>query len=94
MLEVRKTERFLADVEDIVVFVARDNLQGALDLEALLHSQTAQLADPNFSRRQGRVPGTWELVAHPNYVVVLQQTPTTVTVLAVLHVARQFPPAR
>ena len=94
MLEVRKTERFLADVEDIVVFVARDTLQGALDLEALLHSQTAQLADPNFPRRRGRVPGTWELVAHPNYVVVLQQTPTAVTVLALMHVAQQFPPAR
>jgi toxin ParE1/3/4 len=94
MLEVRKTERFLADVEDIVVFVARDNVQAALDLEALLHSQTAQLADPNFPRRRGRVPGTWELVAHPNYVVVLHQTSMAVTALSVLHVARQFPPAR
>ncbi len=94
MREVRKTERFLADVEDIVAFVARDNVQAALDLEALLHTQADQLANPNFPRRRGRVPGTWELVAHPNYVVVLQQTPKVVTVLAVLHVARQFPPAR
>jgi plasmid stabilization system protein ParE len=94
MPQVRKTERFLADLEDTVVFIARDNVQATLDLEALLHSQVDHLADPNFPRRLGRVPGTWELVAHPNYVVVLHQTATAVTALAVLHVARQFPPAR
>lgn len=94
MLEVRKTERFLTDVEDIVVFVARDNVQAALDLEALIHSQVDRLADPNLPRRKGRVAGTLELVAHPNYVVVLHQTSMAVTALSVLHVARQFPPAR
>jgi len=30
-------------------------------------------------------------VVHPNYVVALQQTETTVTVLNLLHVARQYP---
>lgn len=94
MLEVRKTERFLDDLDGIVEFVARENVQAALDLEELLHTQVDQLADPNFPWRRGRVPGTWELVAHSNYVVVLQQTSVAVTVLAVLHVARQFPPAR
>jgi len=91
---VRKTERFQADLEDIVLFVAHDNVQAALDLEALIHSQVDRLADPNFPRRKGRVPGTLELVAHPNYVVVLHQTSMAVTALSVLHVARQFPPAR
>jgi hypothetical protein len=32
-----------------------------------------------------------ELVAHPNYIVLLQQTETTVTALAVMHAARQYP---
>jgi hypothetical protein len=37
------------------------------------------------------VPGTLELVAHPNYIVLLEQTSTTVTALALMHVARQYP---
>ena len=32
-----------------------------------------------------------ELVAHPNYVVVFEQTDTTVTVFNLLHAARQYP---
>jgi plasmid stabilization system protein ParE len=37
------------------------------------------------------VAGTLELVVHPNYVVILEQTPDTVTVLEVLHVAMKYP---
>ena len=56
-----------------------------------LHLDLEQLADHNFPRRLGRVAGTMELVAHPNYIVLLQQTETTVTALAVMHSARQYP---
>lgn len=87
MLKVEKADSFMRDMDDIVVHVAQDNLGAAVDLEARIHS----LADPNFPRRRGRVRGTLELVAHPNYVVVLRQTDTTVTALSVMHVARQYP---
>lgn len=90
-LQVIKTHQFLADLEDVVLFIAQDNVTAAMDMEQRLHSQVDSLADPKFPRRLGRVPGTLELVAHPNYVVLLQQTETTVTVLAVMHVARQYP---
>jgi hypothetical protein len=55
------------------------------------HLDLEQLADHNFPRRPGRVAGTMEMVAHPNYIVLLQQTETTVTVFNLLHVARQYP---
>ena len=55
------------------------------------HLDLEQLADHNFPRRLGRVAGKMELVAHPNYIVLLQQTETTVTALAVMHAARQYP---
>ncbi len=90
-LKVVKTEQFLVDVEDVVLFIAQDNVIAALDLEQHVHSQVDGLADPNFPRRLGRRPDTLELVVHPNYVVVLQQTDTTVTALNLLHVARQYP---
>ena len=90
-LHVVKTEQFHLDLEQLVLYVARDNITAALALEALIHRQVDQLADHNFPRRLGRVPGTMELVAHPNYIVLLQQTETTVTALAVMHAARQYP---
>lgn len=91
VLKVHKTEQFQVDLNDTVLFIAQDNVQTAIDMEQLLHRQVDQLADPNFPRRKGRVPGTLELVAHPNYVVLLEQTRTTVTALALMHVARQYP---
>ncbi len=88
---VIKTDQFLQDVEDVVLFIAQDNLNAADALERRIHQQVDSLADPNFPRRMGRQPGTLELVVHANYVVVLQQTDTTVTLLNLLHVARQYP---
>lgn len=90
-LKIIKTEQFQLDLESMVLYVARDNIDAALALEALIHSQVDQLADPNFPRRLGRVAGTLELVANPNYIVLLQQTDTTVTALALMHVARKYP---
>lgn len=91
MHTVIKTIQFLRDLDDVVLFIAQDNVAAALELEQRVHSQVDRLADPNFPRRSGRVRGTQELVVHPNYVVVLQQTDTTVTALNLLHVARKYP---
>ena len=91
MLKVEKTDQFVSDLEGIVLHVAQDNLIAAADLEHHIHDQVDRLKDPNFPRRRGRKAGTLELVAHPNYVVVLTQTKTVVSALNVVHVARQYP---
>lgn len=90
-LQVIRTPRYEADLIAIGDYIAQHNADAAYDMLVLLESQVDQLADPNFPRRTGRVPGTLELVAHPNYVVLLTQTRTTVTALALMHVARQYP---
>ena len=91
MFSVEKTDQFQTDLDEIVEHIALDNPMAALDMEWHIHHQVDSLADPNFPRRRGRVPGTLELVVHPNYVVVVTQTDTVVTALAVMHVARQHP---
>jgi toxin ParE1/3/4 len=78
----------LSAIEDRI---AQDNPGAAIDLWLATDDQVSQLVDPNFPRRRGRVEGTLELVAHPNYVVVLTQTLDTVTAVDVLHTARQYP---
>jgi len=91
MLKVTKADQFLIDLEDVVLYIARDNINAALDMEIRVHQQVDKLADPNFPRRKGRKAGTMELVVHPNFIVVVQQTETTVIALNLLHVARQYP---
>ncbi|MBK5205409.1 MAG: type II toxin-antitoxin system RelE/ParE family toxin [Polaromonas sp.] len=91
MLRVRRLPGYIDDLDGIAEYIAQDNSQAAYDMWQLIDDQVEKLADPNFPRRRGRRAGTLELVAHPNYVVVLEQTATTVTAMAVMHVARQYP---
>lgn len=90
-LQVIRTPRYEADLMAIGEYIQQHNPNAAYDMLMLLETQVDRLADPNFPRRKGRVPGTLELVAHPNYIVLLKQTSTTVTALALMHVARQYP---
>ncbi len=41
--------------------------------------------------RPGRVSGTRELIAHPNYIVVYQITETAIDVLRLLHARQHYP---
>jgi len=41
--------------------------------------------------KPGRVKGTREMVVRPNYVVVYREDSRAVTILRVLHAARQWP---
>ena len=90
-LKVNRAEPYRCDLQDVHDHIEQDNPATAMALLLHIENQVDSLADPNFPRRIGRKPGTLELVVHPIYVVVLQQTDTTVTVLNLLHVARQSP---
>ena len=90
-MKVLLKPRYWESLQAIEDFVAKDNPTAAVDLWLTIDDQVSLLADPNFPRRRGRVSGTLELVAHPNYVVILVQAEDTVTAIEVLHVARQYP---
>jgi len=90
-VKVLRKPRYWESLQSIEDFVAKDNPTAAVDLWLTIDDQVSLLADPNFPRRRGRVSGTLELVAHPNYVVILVQAEDTVTAIEVLHVARQYP---
>jgi len=88
---VARTVSYRADLDAIETYVAQDNPRAAAELWLLIDEQIDQLADPNFPRRKGRVPGTKELVAHENYIVILLEDANTVTVLNVVHARQQWP---
>lgn len=91
MRELVRTATYLADLDDIERYIARDNPVAAAQLCDLIDDQADQLADPNFPRRRGRVKGTFELVVHKHYVVVFIDDLATVTLLNVIHTSRKYP---
>jgi plasmid stabilization system protein ParE len=91
LLQVLRKPQYWESLQAIEDYIAHDNPSAAIDLWFSIDDQVGRLVDPNFPRRRGRVAGTLELVVHPNYVVVLEQTLDTVTVLDVLHAAMKYP---
>ena len=85
----RKTYR--DDLQAIAAYVAQDSPGAAARLRLRIDDQVSKLADPNFPRRRSRIVGTKELVAHENYIVILNEDETSVTALNVVHAKRQFP---
>jgi plasmid stabilization system protein ParE len=94
MKQVVRTSSYRDDLNDIEAFIAKDNATAALDMWFLIDDQVEKLADPKFPRRPGRVAGTMELVAHENYIVILEEDSSSVTALNVVHARQQWPIVR
>jgi toxin ParE1/3/4 len=90
-MKVLRKPQYWESLQAIEDYIAQDNPSAAIDLWLHIDDQVSKLSDPNFPRRRGRVAGTLELVAHPNYVVILEQTLDAVTVIEVLHAAMMYP---
>ena len=72
--------------------IADGNPGAAPSLWERLDSSVLQLsAPPYIYRPRQRVPGTREMVAHPNYLVVYQVKTEVIDILRVLHVRQQYP---
>lgn len=88
---VRRTTSYHADLNAIEAYIAQDSPQAGLEMWLLIDEQVDRLSDSKSPRRIGRVEGTFELVAHENYIVILLEDATTVTALNVVHARRQYP---
>jgi toxin ParE1/3/4 len=91
MKRVIRTASYQSDLDAIEAYIARDNPVAAVDMWFHIDDQVEKLADSKFPRRRGRVTGTKELVAHENYVVIMIEDETTVTVLNVMHARQKYP---
>jgi addiction module RelE/StbE family toxin len=81
-----------ADRKKIREYIAQHAPAAALALDELFSEKAGLLLDHPDLGRTGRVPGTRELVAHRNYILVYDTAGDVVRVLRVLHAARQWPP--
>jgi toxin ParE1/3/4 len=90
-MKVLRKPQYWESLQAIEDYIAHDNPLAAINLWLDIDDQVSRLSDPNFPRRRGRVAGTLELVVHPNYVVILEQSFDAVTALEVLHAAMKYP---
>jgi len=79
------------DLLSIIEFVGERDAWAAEHLGNALRASTWPLPEHPYLFRPGRVPGTREIVAHPNYIVVYRVALTCIEVLRVLHARQQYP---
>lgn len=81
----------IADRKAIIAYIAKDNPRAAVELGDMLMEKAAMLDQQPAMGRVGRVKGTRELVAHPNYIVIYRIVGKAVEVLRVKHAAQKWP---
>lgn len=91
MLGLRWRPNALAQFDTLIAYVASDSLSAAQRLKQRILDaiEPARLYPEMF--RAGRVTGTREIVAHPNYVVVYRVMPGYLDVVAVVHARQKYP---
>ena len=82
------------DRADIWDYIATDNPTAAAQMDQLFSDAAARLADFPLLDRAGKIPDSRELIPHESCRLVYQIDAETVWVLALVHTARRWPPAR
>lgn len=91
-MQVLWTRPSLADVEGLQDFIATDNPSAAGRLAHALFDRTEKLLSTNpHAGRNGRVPGTRELVLSGIPFIVADRVTERLEILAVVHSARDWP---
>lgn len=81
----------VADLLAIVDYISDDNPDAAESLKDEIEAKVSRLPEHPKLYRAGRVDGTREMIVRRNYVVVYAEAAGGVTVLRVLHAARDWP---
>jgi addiction module RelE/StbE family toxin len=91
-MQVRWTTCAAQDLEEIALYILRDNESAAREVAKTLFDAANSLDLLPSRGREGRIPGTRELVV-PGlpYIVVYQVTKTAIQILHIYHGARNWP---
>ena len=82
-----------ADLAAIIRFIANENPPAARRMRELIETSVLPAAEHPYLYRPGRVLGTREIIAHPNYIVVYRVTADRVEVVSVVHARQEYPPS-
>lgn len=93
-MKVRWTPEALQDRADIWDYLVARDTHAALNMDQAFSDARLFLRDFPMSGREGLVAGTRELIPHPSYRLVYEIFGETIWILALVHTARQWPPAK
>ena len=79
-----------AQLGEILDYIGDRNIVAASELYQNIQAATSAVPQHPYLYRFGRVPGTREIVVHPNYLVVYRVT-DRIEILTVLHARQQYP---
>jgi toxin ParE1/3/4 len=91
MLPIQWKVEAQEDLTAILTYIAQRNRPAALQLyNDIDHAISRRPCHPHLYR-SGRVSGTREMLAHPNYVVVYRVEASAIEILAVMHTRQRYP---
>ncbi|HWW99859.1 type II toxin-antitoxin system RelE/ParE family toxin [Collimonas sp.] len=82
------------DRSDILDFLAEQDLSAAIRMDERFSRAAMNLMQFPFSGKAGSIPGTRELILHEHYRLLYEIVDENVWILALVHTARQWPPAQ
>ena len=85
MLPIVWLQAAVNDLSSIILYIANENPSAARRLKSRLQAAPLPLAEHPYLFPLGRVSGTRELVAHPNYIIVYRIASDRVEIVNVLH---------
>lgn len=91
MYWVKWKEHALNDLADIIDYIEQVNPTASRKLHEQIVHAVENLPNHPYLYRSGRVPGTREVVVHPNYLIVYQIGEQQIDILRVLHARRKYP---
>ncbi|MCI3912332.1 type II toxin-antitoxin system RelE/ParE family toxin [Pseudomonas viridiflava] len=91
MLPIVWLQAAVNDLSSIILYIANENPSAARRLKSRLQAVPLPLAEHPYLFPLGRVSGTRELVAHPNYIIVYRIASDRVEIVNVLHSRQTYP---
>ncbi len=79
-----------AQLSETLEYISDRNLVAASELYKNIEAAISALPQHPYLYRFGRVPGTREIVVHPNYLVVYRVT-NRIEIVTVLHARQEYP---
>jgi toxin ParE1/3/4 len=90
-LRIFWSEDARVDLRTILRYIAARNPPAARRLKSAIEAAVLPVARYPDLFRSGRVAGTREIVAHPNYVIVYHVSDDRIDILNVLHARQEYP---
>jgi toxin ParE1/3/4 len=91
MLPVRWTIEALDDLDQLTDYIAEHNAKAAMAMFEIIEKAVIPASVTPFLFRSGREPGTREIVAHPNYIVVYRVMDDWIEIVNVIHARQRYP---